>query len=73
MEKCGRGTLQSSWKEDQAKAGETKLEQKGGAGPGRPRATLRSSVLNVMTLQQGSPKVKGESSQGQLPLDNGQS
>lgn len=64
------GLGQSSWK-DRAKAGETKLEQKGGAGAGRLRAALRSSALNGMTLKPGSPKVKGERSQGWVPLDRG--
>lgn len=67
------GLWQSSWKEDRVRAGETKLEQKGGAGAGGLRATLRSSALNVMTWKQGSPKVKGECGQDQAPLDSGHS
>lgn len=66
----GRGTTGVQL-EGQGESWRNETGTEGRSPGGKAEGHLKSSILNVMAPKQGSPKVKGESSQ--VPLDSGHS
>lgn len=66
----GRGTAGVQL-EGQGESWRNETGTQGRSQGGKAEGRLKSSILNVRTLKQGRPKVKGESSQ--VPLDSGHS